>query len=114
MPIFGTEYGDSLSRSELRLKCTRTAEWRGRTTDQPVDSRREGEEGRGARWDECWKPRSRPRDLLKIEKGYLHCAINCADKVIIVRKPDGTIGAGTADELMHAVGTWKPITWGSW
>lgn len=60
---------------------------------------------------ECFIPTYGPTNA---QKGYWHWAVDRADEVIVVRKPDGSIGAGTADELMHAVGIRKPIVWASW
>jgi hypothetical protein len=43
--------------------------------------------------------------------GDWHHWIDWADEVVVVPKPDGSLGAGTLAELRHATGTRKPIIW---
>lgn len=59
----------------------------------------------------AWAGRPRPNAPVNEEKGHWSWAVDQADEVIVVRRPDGTLGSGTVDELAHAVSAGKPIIW---
>jgi hypothetical protein len=59
----------------------------------------------------CWTPTRPPLGLVNAELGHWHCAVDWADEVVVVPKPDGSLGAGTVAELRQAVGTGKPVIW---
>ena len=55
--------------------------------------------------------RSPSNPLVNEEKSHWRCVVDRADEVVVVCKPDGSLGAGTVDELRNAMGSGKTILW---
>jgi hypothetical protein len=53
----------------------------------------------------------RPNLPVNTDPGFWHWAVDQGDEVVVVCKPDGSLGAGTVDELRYAVGIGKPVRW---
>jgi enhancing lycopene biosynthesis protein 2 len=49
--------------------------------------------------------------LVNAERGHWHCVVEHAAEVVVVCKPDGSIGAGTVAELKLAMDRGKTILW---
>jgi hypothetical protein len=54
---------------------------------------------------------SRPNAIVNTALGHWHTVVERADEVVVVRKPDGTVGDGTDAELRHARAIGKKISW---